>query len=480
MKLTLIFATDKNGLFGISRLSKSELPWSCPEDLKHFNRITTDSFSETYIVMGRKTFESLPKKLDRRIHVVLSSKEVRGADFTFKTVKEMIDTLGTKENKNIFIIGGTQLLEDIYVNYKNLIDAIYYTQIQTEVQVSNEDYPVYFPTSLLNKMLEEGKGEKEFMQCERSNAIFYKLPIPLHEEYQYLDLLRTCVRDGSFRKTRNASTYSTFNKTISFDLKQGFPLLTTKKVFMRGIFEELLFFLQGKTDSKVLEAKGVNIWKPNTTQEFISSCGLPYEEGDMGPMYGWNWKHFGAEYTDKNTDYEGKGFNQIEYAMELLRKDPFSRRILMTTYNPATAKKGVLYPCHSLVIQFYVKERVEENSESTFYVSMNMYQRSVDLACGLPFNIASNALLLHLICDTLNMQIGENKYFPDIMNIILGDIHVYEEHVEGVLEQITRIPYSFPQIFIKKAHKNIEEYSFEDIEIQNYISHPAIKYKMIA
>jgi dihydrofolate reductase/thymidylate synthase len=471
-RLTLVFATDKNGLFGLN----NQIPWRCSEDLKHFNRVTSDTFSEPLLVMGRKTFESLPKKLEGRKHIVLSSKEVPGADYTSGNFEHVLNVYS---GKHLFIIGGAALIEEVYTKYRTLIDTIYYTKINQDIQVPHTaTHCTRMFKSVLDTMLCYPHVKKE-----SSEATFYKISLPKHEEYQYLELLQNSIETGSYRQTRNAATFSSFNKTITFDLTNGFPLLTTKKVFMRGIFEELMFFLKGKTDSKELESKGVNIWKPNTTQEFIQSCGLPYEEGDMGPMYGWNWKHFGAEYVDKTTNYEGKGFNQIEYAMSLLKNDPFSRRILMTTYNPATAKKGVLYPCHSLVIQFYVKE-----ISGNFFVSMNMYQRSVDLACGLPFNIASNALLLHLICETLNAQLyhenGEKhtarQYIPYKMNIILGDIHVYEQHVEGVRQQIQRIPFSFPKLRILQSSTSIEDYTFDDISIENYICHPAIKYEMIA
>lgn len=479
-RLTLVFATDKNGLFGLN----GSIPWRNSEDLKHFNRVTSDTFSEPLLVMGRKTFESLPepkasaaKKLEGRTHIVLSSQKVPGADFTFANFKDILHRF---TNNHLFVIGGASLIEEVYTKYRNLIDTIYYTKIQQETPVKEEDSSVYISSNTLNSILCNDNCKKGVKDI--SGATFYKFSYFPHEEFQYLELLENAIHKGSYRQTRNASTFSTFNKTISFDLKKGFPLLTTKKVFMRGIFEELLFFLKGKTDSKLLEVKGVNIWKPNTTQDFIQSCGLPYEEGDMGPMYGWNWKHFGAEYKDKNTDYTGKGFNQIEYAMNLLRTDPFSRRILMTTYNPSTAKQGVLYPCHSLVIQYYVKEAPDffDDMKRKYFVSMNMYQRSVDLACGLPFNIASNALLLHLVCETLNKQVGEEKYVPDMMNIILGDIHVYEQHVEGVKEQLRRIPFPFPTLVFKNTHTSVEDYVFEDISIENYVCHPSIKYEMIA
>ena len=143
----------------------------------------------------------------------------------------------------------------------------------------------------------------------------------------------------------------------------------------------------------------------------------------------------------------------------------------------------MLYPCHSIVIQFYVKE-----ADDKYFVSMAMYQRSVDLACGLPFNIASNALLLHLICEVLNAQgvsdgagaAAAHKYVPDILSIVLGDIHIYEQHVENVKEQLTRTPYPFPTLRFKHAHPSIESYVFEDIEIAEYVCHPPIKYTMVA
>jgi thymidylate synthase len=262
---------------------------------------------------------------------------------------------------------------------------------------------------------------------------------------------------------------------MTFDLQKGFPLITTKKVFIRGIFEELIFFLKGNTNSKLLEEKNVNIWKPNTTQEFINSVGLEYKEGDMGPMYGFNWKHFGAEYIDCDTDYTNKGFNQIEYVFDLLINDPMSRRIIMTDYNPSVAKYGVLYPCHSIVIQFYVKPVNDK-----LYVSMNMYQRSVDVFLGEVFNIASNALLLHLVCNTLNAKTNSEKYIADKLTIVMGDIHIYEQHITAVKEQLQRIPYAFPKLYIKNSYSNIEDYKWEDIEVINYQSHPAIKAPMIA
>ncbi len=467
MSISLIFATDTNGLFGLD----GKIPWSCPKDMSHFQRTTLDTFNETVLVMGRKTFESLPKKLEGRIHVVLSKSVVEGADASFASFDDFLKDRATRfPNLNIFVIGGAKLIETVYNDHRYLVDTIYYSEIQQTISPDSEKDAVYMNSEILKDIKTKAALIKKL-----ETVGFYKYQPKRHPEFQYLETLNDCLSKGNVRQTRNGKTYSMFHKSMTFDLREGFPLLTTKKVFMRGIFEELMFFLKGQTNSKILEDKQVNIWKPNTTKQFIESCGLPYEEGDMGPMYGWNWKHFGAEYESCAMDYSGKGFDQIEYAMNLLKKDPYSRRILMTTYNPAQAGKGVLYPCHSLVIQFYA----EEANDAGYLISMNMYQRSVDMACGLPFNIASNALLLHLVCETLN-KTEPRKYSPKNLNILLGDIHVYEQHIEGVKEQVSRTPYTFPTLRFNQTHNSIEKYTYDDIVIDGYVSHAPIKYQMIA
>lgn len=470
-KLNLIFATDNSGLFGQS----NKLPWRIKEDLVHFSKITTDVFVSNVVVMGKNTWLSLEKKLPNRTNVVISKTlEDGGYDEKYDTLDDFIKASIKYSVQKIFIIGGIGLINECFTKYKYLIDEVYYTHVHKEFPQDSES--IVFDTSYIMRLNQYIISERT-IETEEGRITFKKYKLPEHEELQYLKLLDKCLTKGDKRFTRNGITYSLFSDSLKFDLKKGFPLLTTKKVFMRGIFEELMFFLRGQTDSKILEEKGVKIWHDNTTKEFIEKCGLPYEEGDMGCMYGWQWRHFGAEYIDSKTDYTGKGFDQLEYVMGLLIKDPHSRRILMTDYNPSQATKGVLYPCHSLVLQFYVRQNEKEGK---YYVSVVMYQRSVDMACGIPFNIASTALLLTLLCKTLNSRIGDNMYIPDIMTLDLGDIHVYDEHYENIKEQIQRIPYAFPTINIKNEYNSMEEYKWEDIEIFNYASHPAIKYKMIA
>jgi len=296
------------------------------------------------------------------------------------------------------------------------------------------------------------------------------------EEIAYLDILRDLITKGNERQTRNSITKSLFSRNLTFDLNNGFPLLTTKKMFFRGIFEELMFFIRGNTNTKILEERGVKIWKDNTTRTFLDNVGLNhYQEGDMGPMYGYQLRFFNANYKDCNDNYLNKGVDQLKYVIDTILKDPFSRRIIMTTFNPAQMKEGCLFPCHSLMIQFYIRE---END--IYYLSQQNYIRSNDIFLGNPYNIASFALMSYLLCHHLNYITKSNKYKPDMLYITLGDYHLYKDHYEAAQEQINRTPYPFPQLNIKNYHDNIEDYEYEDIEMINYMYHPAIKTQMIA
>ena len=345
------------------------------------------------------------------------------------------------------------------ITYKDLDDKILVVQkmIVNETNSKLNNYEIY---QLYDYYIYENVHYR-FNICKKK--------LITHSEDHYLKIMSDLIYNGDYRMTRNGFTYSSFGKSLSFDISNSFPLLTTKKVFFRGIIEELLFFLRGQTNSKILEEKGVNIWKPNTTQEFIKSRNLSYEEGDMGPMYGFNWLHFGAKYQDCKTDYTNKGFNQIEQVIKLLKEDPFSRRIIMTTYNPEIAEEGVLYPCHGIVVQFYVHQK-----NNKYYLSCSMTQRSADIACGVPYNIASYAALVYILCKHLG-----DEYVPDQLIINFGDVHLYEEHLNEALIQINRIPNEFPKLEIKEF-KKIEELTYDHFILTDYTHHAPIKYIMKA
>ena len=280
-------------------------------------------------------------------------------------------------------------------------------------------------------------------------------------EKQYLFLLNDVFNNGDIRKTRNSITRSLFGRNLTFDISKQFPLLTTKKMYWKGIVEELLWFLRGDTDSKNLENNKVNIWKGNSSEDFIKNRGLNYREGDCGPVYGFQWLHWNAEYRGCDADYDGKGINQLQYCIDLIKKDPTSRRILMTGWNPEQNDQMVLPPCH-VSYQFYVHNGG---------LSCMMYQRSSDLFLGLPFNIASTALLTNIIAKECNLK-------PDKITITIGDAHIYENHLEQVKIQLDRETMEFPKLSFSK--KKMNEYKYDDFELTDYEHHASIKATMVA
>lgn len=251
-----------------------------------------------------------------------------------------------------------------------------------------------------------------------------------HEEHQYLSLVSRAICDGEMRPDRTGTgTLSLFapQPGLSFSLRNGtLPLLTTKRVFMRGVLEELLWFVAGKTDSKLLTDRGVHIWDGNGSKEFLKSRGLGHRrEGDLGPVYGFQWRHFGAEYTDCDADYRGKGVDQLAEVIDKIKNNPTDRRIIMSAWNPKDLSQMALPPCH-MFCQFYVSlPSATENSNKTGRpeLSCHMYQRSCDLGLGVPFNIASYALLTHMVAHVTGCEAKE-------LTLAMGDAHVYRDHVE--------------------------------------------------
>lgn len=298
------------------------------------------------------------------------------------------------------------------------------------------------------------------------------------EEKNYLDLLSNILLNGSERSDRTGvGTIGIFGTQLRFSLDEDkIPMLTTKRIFSRGVIEELLFFLRGDTDTNKLEAKGVNIWKGNTTREFLDKRGLTYlPEGDMGKGYGYQWRKFGeTKYSSlinesliEDNEYGTitvKGIDQLSEVIDKLKNNPDDRRIIMTAWNPLQLKDMALAPCHILA-QFYAI-----NGE----LSCQFYQRSVDSFLGLPFNILSYAILTHIISKTVGLK-------PKELIFVGGDTHIYKNHIDQVNLQLIREPYNFPTIKINKNLNNvkdIENLSFKDFEIIGYSSHPAIKAPM--
>lgn len=273
-------------------------------------------------------------------------------------------------------------------------------------------------------------------------------------ETQYLDLINDILVNGSMETCRNGKTLSVFGRSMRFSLDGQIPILTTKKTAWKTCLKELFWFIRGQTDNAILNKQGVHIWDMNSDSS-----------ADLGPIYGHQWRHFNARYTGCNEDYYGKGVDQLQNIIDQL-KDPeqrYSRRMVMSAWNPCQIQEMALPPCHVLV-QFYVRDNK---------LSCALYQRSGDVGLGVPFNIASYSFLTHLIAKHTGLIAHEFIHF-------LGDAHIYENHIDALVEQTKRTPYPFPKIEIKRVCDKIDDYTEDDFVITDYIHHPVIKMQMTA
>lgn len=261
---------------------------------------------------------------------------------------------------------------------------------------------------------------------------------------EYLNLLENVMANGKPREDRTGvGTIGIFGAQARFDLRKGFPLLTTKKLHTRSIIYELLWFLSGDTNIKYLNDHGVTIW-----DEWAD------EYGDLGPVYGAQWRHyFGLDANGRNTQVD-----QIRNLIESLKNNPNSRRHIVCAWNPCQVDQMALPPCHTL-FQFYVQDGE---------LSCQLYQRSADLFLGVPFNIASYALLTHMIAQVCGYKVGEFVH-------TFGDLHIYKNHIEQVKLQLSREPRKLPELVMDPTVKDIFEFKYEDFRFEGYDPHPAIK-----
>jgi len=289
-----------------------------------------------------------------------------------------------------------------------------------------------------------------------------------HEEYQYLNLIQDILNEGTIEKGRNGFTKCSVGSVMHFSLENNkIPILTTKKTAWKTCLKELLWFIKGQTSNKILNEQNVHIWDGNSTKEFMNSRGLlHYKEGDLGPLYGYQWRFFNAPYADCDANYSGKGVDQLQQVIDCL-KDPVqrtSRRLVVSAWNPCQIDEGVLPPCHVL-FQFNV---VDGNK-----LSCTLYQRSCDEFLGIPFNISSYSFLTHLIAKHCDLEPYEFIHYG-------GNCHIYDDHFDQMEQQISRQPFEFPTIEIINKRECINDYVLEDFKINNYQSHDQIKGTMRA
>ena len=288
----------------------------------------------------------------------------------------------------------------------------------------------------------------------------------MHDEHQYLNLIQDILISGKEQEGRNGVTKAIFGTAMHFSLNDGvIPFMTTKRLAWKTCLKELLWFIKGDTDNKHLKDQNVHIWDANGSRDFLDSRGLiNRKEDDLGPIYGFQWRHFNADYETCHTNYNDKGIDQLSIIIDALKdpKERFSRRLILTAWNPCQLDDMALPPCHVLA-QFSV---IEDNK-----LSCSLYQRSGDVGLGVPFNIASYSLLTHILAKHCGLEAYEFYYY-------IGNTHIYDDHYQPLIEQIKRTPYTFPKLIILKKYNSIDDYNVDDFIVQQYQHHPSIKMNM--
>lgn len=502
---SIVVACDQQNGIGDGKT----IPWKVSEDMAFFKDQTTLLRSKkpptetklNAVVMGRKTWESVPlrfRPLKGRLNVVLSS-QATASDLLKALPEEKRDVAsqsllvvkgGLQEAlhflarppycssiETVYCIGGARVYtEAMQSPCVEKLHEVYVTRVHTTAPTCNRFYAFPPPppvpvdgavaaanpqwvvesTSGVKKSADEAGLEYEIIKYVPHNA----------EEGQYLELIDRIMKTGLTKEDRTGvGTISLFGAQMRFSLRDNcLPLLTTKRVFWRGVCEELLWFLRGETNAQLLADKDIHIWDGNASRAFLDSRGLTEnKEMDLGPVYGFQWRHFGAAYRGCDANYDGEGVDQIKSIVETLRANPNDRRMLFTAWNPCALNQMALPPCH-LLGQFYVNTQTKE-------LSCMLYQRSCDMGLGVPFNIASYSLLTILIAKATGLRPGELVH-------TLGDAHVYSTHVEALKEQLRRVPRAFPVLVFKKERDFLEDYESTDMEVVDYVPYPPIKMEM--
>ncbi|KAG5183172.1 thymidylate synthase/dCMP hydroxymethylase domain-containing protein, partial [Tribonema minus] len=490
------------------------IPWKLAGDMAYFKKVTSAcdiAGKVNAVVMGRKTWESIPQRfrpLPGRCNVVLTRNPRARQELVLpddviiaRSLEDALSCLSTQDMRDkvhkIFVIGGGQVYKEALGMEQ--CKQVHLTTVEAPADGKQFECDTFFPpldpasfklVSRGDKQSENGidyrfnvyerqdssaapasgsfssvgatNGSRSSSAKDTSGAAIAEEPND--EERQYLDLVQDIIDNGALRGDRTGTgTLSKFGAQMRFSLRGGrFPLLTTKRVFWRGVAEELLWFVAGCTDAGALQAKNIHIWDGNGSRAFLDSRGLEHrEEGDLGPVYGFQWRHFGAKYVDFRTDYKGQGVDQLADCIHKIKNSPDDRRIIMSAWNPCDLELMALPPCH-MFCQFYVA-----NGE----LSCQMYQRSADMGLGVPFNIASYSLLTCMVAQVCGLKPG------DFIHTI-GDAHVYVNHVDALREQIKRVPRPFPKLRLHPARTDIDSFEMKDFTLEGYNPMNAIKMQM--
>ena len=555
--------------FGKQGIGKDgKLPWNIPEDMTHFKHITNpkenDNTTFSIVVMGRKTWDSIPKifkPLPNRYNVILSNDDSYrleqnnkyGWGKILKNLNNINDNNNNDNNDNndanvrntenityknnktgVFFTTWDNFINTDYINIENIInnvnsiynslnyinrfnyyviggEQIYKKALESNLNItiySTEIYPVdkiecdsFFPNILnLNNTSNVYSNNTTITSVspfqtsrfvdKNNNYYLYRFinyyiqkqnttntifPFKSSED-DYLSLMRNILYSGTSNDDRTGvGTLSLFGSMLKYDLRDTFPLCTTKRMFFRAIFEELMFYLSGKTDNKILQAKGIHVWDGNTSRDFLDKRGLGYyEEGDMGQTYGFNYRHFGGEYKGCGVDYglgtdSHIGYDQVANIIHLIKNEPSSRRIIIDLWDCASIEKAALPSC-LCKYQFNVNTIKKE-------LNLAIYLRSSDFFLANNWNSTCGALLVHLLCNMEGIELT-----PGELTVFIADAHIYKSHIVQVQLNLERQPLPFPKLLIKlingEKKQNILDFKFEDLDLIGYKSYPNIKAEM--
>jgi dihydrofolate reductase/thymidylate synthase len=452
----LVVATDLD--HGIGK--NGNLPWPRnKEDMSYFKNKTTEGDYVNFVIMGRKTWNSIPKKfrpLPGRRNIVLSRTLEEDEEENYivqRSMRELLKYCDKQRKKKdykksrYFVIGGAE----IYKQFLDLeiVSKIWHTKFFDRYECD---------TFLEEKYFEQFEQSSDtYFSCGKPDLTFYELIYTNKQEKHYLEHVQNILDNGKWRNNRTGEpTISLFSPNqLRFNIRNHrFPLLTTKACWFKGIFEELKMYISGNSDSKYLEDQGINVWQGNTTREFLDNKGLKhYKEGDMGPSYSFNFRHFSADYKGCEKNYTGQGFDQVKYCIDLIKNNPMSRRILISLWDPSKLDEMALPPC-MFQYQFYVDLETDE-------LSCFARLRSSDTFLGLPWNIGTVALFTHMMARECGKKTG------DII-ISIGDAHLYKNQIKVVKKQLERTANNFPVLFFKETDKSIFDMKFKDIELLCY------------
>ena len=475
--IELVAAISRNGVIG----QNGGIPWNIPEDLAHFRQLTYGH----NILMGYNTWLSLPepfRPLPGRTNIVLTSRGQEISDPSVKVISHVEDIPSALDpEKTTYIIGGSKTYElFLTTSWLPTPSKLHITHIDMVVKEGADTVKFYHPAGYKITSY-SAKHWSETEQCHYQ-YITYELDEDIHtinNDSAYTSLVRDILRNGHERTDRTGTgTISVFGRQIRFNLDGTIPILTTKYVPWKSVIKELLWFLKGQTDASILKSQGVGIWDGNTSREFLDARGLDHlPEGDIGAGYGFQWRHYGGTYKTCKDIYDSTiGYDQVAAVVEQLRTDPYSRRIYMTAWNPGALHMMALPPCH-VSAQFYVEEGsgagADAGAGARPKLSCHMYQRSVDVFLGLPFNIMSYATLTYILAAMCDMT-------PHELVISTGDTHIYKDHLDQVQTQIRRGAYMEPVLVLSEVvkTKTVDELTIDDFDVVGYFHHGILKGKM--